>query len=205
VANAAPPAAAPAAKAETPITGEPTAAEEQRAAIADQAAPAAAEPERADSRLARAEPAAAAERARAASPPPGSLQEAPPATGAASVAGPVLTVVSPSPATRWRVQPDGRVERSTTGGTTWAPAVVDAASPLTAGSSPDPAVCWLVGPAGVIRLTTDGTRFETVTPPLQVDLVAVTATNARIAVVTAVDGRRFRTDDQGMTWAAVAP
>ena len=46
-------------------------------------------------------------------------------------------------------------------------------------------------------MTTDGLRFTRVNPPAATDLVSVAATDARSATVTAADGRRFRTADQG--------
>ena len=74
---------------------------------------------------------------------------------------------------------------------------------LTAGSSPAGTVCWLVGRAGAVLTTTDGLRFARVNPPAAIDLVSVAATDARSATVTTIDGRRFRTADQGATWAAL--
>ena len=49
-------------------------------------------------------------------------------------------------------------------------------------------------------VTTDGTQFTRVGTPATLDLVPVAATDARTATVTAADGRRFRTTDQGATW-----
>jgi hypothetical protein len=120
-------------------------------------------------------------------------------------AGAPIEIVSPNPATRWRIVANALVERSTTGGSTWEPAAINSPTELTAGSSPDPLVCWLVGRAGVVRLTMDGVRFQDVPFPEIVDLVDVRATSATTASVTAADGREFRTDDQGTTWSRVAP
>ena len=64
--------------------------------------------------------------------------------------------------------------------------------PLCAGS---------LGVAGAIRLTTDGTRFDSIVFPESVDLAGVRATSGTSAVVTTADGRAFRTDDRGATWA----
>lgn len=120
-------------------------------------------------------------------------------------AGAPIEIVSPNPANRWRIVASTSVERSTTGGNTWEAAAINPPAELTAGSSPDPLVCWLVGRAGGVRLTTDGVRFQGVPFPEILDLVGVRATSARSAVVTAADGREFRTDDQGTTWSRVAP
>jgi hypothetical protein len=75
------------------------------------------------------------------------------------------------------------------------------ASMLAAGASPGGRVCWLVGRSGAVLVTTDGTRFSRVSAPAPADLVAVSAADARNATVTAADGRRFRTTDQGATWS----
>lgn len=112
-----------------------------------------------------------------------------------------LQIVSPDPAVWWRIVGGSRVERTTSAGATWTPAQVDSTAALTAGSSPDPQICWLVGSAGTVRLTTDGVRFRALPFPETVDLGGVRATSDRSAVVTARDGRTFRTDDQGATWS----
>ena len=71
---------------------------------------------------------------------------------------------------------------------------------ITSSSSPSPTITWFVGRAGAVLLTVDGRTVKQVPFPEVIDLTAVTATDARIVVVTTVDGRRFRTDDGGKTW-----
>ena len=71
---------------------------------------------------------------------------------------------------------------------------------ITATSSPSPNVTWFVGRGGVVLLTIDGRTVTRVPFPETTDLTAVTATDARTAVVTTSDGRIFRTDDGGQTW-----
>ncbi len=71
---------------------------------------------------------------------------------------------------------------------------------ITARSSPSSTVTWFVGRAGMVLLTVDGRTFTRVPFPEATDLTAVTATDARIAVVTTVDGRTFRTEDAGRNW-----
>jgi len=73
-------------------------------------------------------------------------------------------------------------------------------APITARSSPSPDIIWFVGRGGMVMLATDGRTFLRVAFPETVDLTAVTATDERHAVVTAVDGRVFRTADGGRTW-----
>jgi hypothetical protein len=116
-----------------------------------------------------------------------------------------VEIVSPDPASRWRILPGARVERSTTAGAAWEALTVGASGELAAGSSPDRTVCWLVGRAGTIRLTVDGVRFTSVPFPETVDLVSVRASSAASALVTTGDGRQFRTDDRGQTWSRVIP
>lgn len=71
---------------------------------------------------------------------------------------------------------------------------------ITSTSSPSPTITWFVGRAGVVLLTIDGKTVTRLPFPETTDLTAVTATDARVAVVTTIDGRFFRTDDGGKTW-----
>jgi hypothetical protein len=116
-----------------------------------------------------------------------------------------IDIVSSNQLVRWRILPGRGVEHSTTGGTTWEPVTIPSAGTPTAGSSPDPLVCWLVGPDGYVARTVDGMRFQRVPFPEPTSLVAIRADSASAATVTAADGRRFRTEDQGMTWRRVSP
>jgi hypothetical protein len=118
---------------------------------------------------------------------------------------PQLQVVSPDPAKRWRVVGPGRVERSINGGAQWEPAILPESATLTAGMSPAPSVCWLVGRTGAIYVTSDGLRFIRIPFPERTDFVSIQATDDRHATVITIDGRTFRTDDQGVTWVRVGP
>lgn len=71
---------------------------------------------------------------------------------------------------------------------------------ITASASPSSTISWFVGRAGVVLLTVDGKTATRLPFPDTTDLTAVTATDARIAVVTTIDGRVFRTEDGGQTW-----
>jgi hypothetical protein len=75
------------------------------------------------------------------------------------------------------------------------------ADAINAGAAPGGTVCWLAGNNGIVLVSMDGVRFARVTPPAAVNLVAVTAADARVATVTTADGRRFRTTDAGATWS----
>ncbi len=124
--------------------------------------------------------------------------------GAAGRAGavPVASRGVVTPATRWRVLSDGRVQRSVTNGTSWDVVAVDASLHVMAGGAPSSMVCWLVGPGGVVLRTTDRLHFERLTFPEAVDLIGVRATSDLAAAVTTHDGRTFATTDAGRTWRA---
>jgi photosystem II stability/assembly factor-like uncharacterized protein len=92
------------------------------------------------------------------------------------------------------------VEFSTDAGTTWESRPTGVDVDLLAGASPGGTVCWVVGRAGTVLITTDGRQWRRLTFPVTVDLNAVQTTDARTAIVTTVDGRRFRTMDAGTTW-----
>ncbi|MCA1650248.1 MAG: zf-HC2 domain-containing protein [Acidobacteria bacterium] len=132
---------------------------------------------------------------------------APPAAAAAQEAATdalrsayATDIVAPGGTTRWRVGARGRVERSTDGGGRWEPQISGTTVGLTAGAAPSSSVAWLVGAAGTVLLTTDGERWQRLSFPVATDLIAVAATDARNATVTATDGRTFTTTDGGTTW-----
>jgi hypothetical protein len=109
-------------------------------------------------------------------------------------------IVSSNPGSRWRIVPDGAVQRSSDGGATWQTQQTGVSVTLVAGASPSPSVCWLVGPGGIVVLSTDGRSWRRVAFPEETDLVTVQATDGKTATVTSVDGRAFTTDNGGVTW-----
>jgi hypothetical protein len=109
-------------------------------------------------------------------------------------------VASPDPAVRWRIGANGAVDYTADGGRTWERVSTGVTTEIVAGSSPAPEVCWLVGPGGLVLVTSDRRTFARVSAPVEADLAAVQASDARTAVVTAVDGRAFVTEDGGRTW-----
>jgi hypothetical protein len=113
----------------------------------------------------------------------------------------LLQVVSPDPLVRWRLSAAGTVERSTDGGVTWASQQLGTVATIAAGSSPSPTICWLVGRGGAVLLSTDGRTWQRLAFPVESDFVAVRATDARTATITASDGRQFSTLDGGKTWS----
>jgi uncharacterized membrane protein YgcG len=100
----------------------------------------------------------------------------------------------------WRVLASGQVERSVTGGDTWAPVTISPPAVILGGAAPSPSVCWLVGRTGIVLLSTDGITFSRVFFPDVSDLRSVIAIDEREATVTTTDGRAFKTDDGGRTW-----
>jgi len=109
-------------------------------------------------------------------------------------------VASPDGESVWVFASGGRLWRSTDRRATWQPQTSGVTADLLAGSAPSATVCWLVGRDATVLVTTDGTRWSRVVFPEHVDLVTVTATDARSATVTTRDGRRFVTGDAGATW-----
>jgi hypothetical protein len=110
-----------------------------------------------------------------------------------------IQIVSPDPSRRWRIA-NGAIERSDDGGASWTVVRPLAGDAITGGTAPAPSICWLIGSGGLVMVTADGLTFARVPLPERVDLTAVTATDARTAIVTTADGRRFRTGDAGRTW-----
>jgi hypothetical protein len=150
-------------------------------------------------------PAAAAGAAAAAAPSERTQQTFGAGRQASVLAANLTEIVSPNPANRWRIVAGRRIERSTTGGTQWELVSLPSTATLTAGSSPAPTVCWIVGRAGVVYLTTDGVRFTPLAFPESTDLASVQATDDRRATVRTIDGRTFRTEDQGTSWTRGTP
>ena len=121
----------------------------------------------------------------------------------ATTAAPVtLLIVSPDPATRWRVAPGGAVERSDDSGATWLVQVSPGERAI-AGSAPSARVAWLVGENGLVLRTTDGDRWERTTAPVAAHLTDIDAIDGIDATVATADGRRFRTVDGGARWTPV--
>jgi hypothetical protein len=112
-------------------------------------------------------------------------------------------IVAADGTTRWRIINGQQVERSTNAGTSWTPATITSTDALSAAAAPSATVCWIVGARGAVYLTTDGTRFMRLPFTEMVDLTSVFATDALTATVSSVDGRSWRTSDQGRTWLTV--
>jgi hypothetical protein len=109
---------------------------------------------------------------------------------------------SPDSDAWWRLPGAGVVEFSPNAGQTWQGKLLDANAQLLAGAAPGGKVFWIVGRAGAIYLTTNGTKWKTITPPVTADFVDISARDARFASVTTSDYRVFTTEDGGKTWTA---
>ena len=115
-----------------------------------------------------------------------------------------LEVSTADDAVRWRLGPDGDVERSRDGGLTWSARPTGVGPDLLAGAAPTAGVCWLVGRRGTVVLTIDAETWRRLPFPEPADLTLVEASDGLRASVTTDDGRTFETTDGGATWTEVA-
>ena len=125
------------------------------------------------------------------------------AGGRGGRAGDGAIVSTPDAQVRWRVSA-AAAERSTDGGRTWQRLAFSGNPELlrniVTGSCPTPDVCWFAGRTGTVLVAADGRTVRAIEFPDVSNLTAVAAVNGLEAIVTASDGRRFRTDDGGRTW-----
>jgi hypothetical protein len=114
----------------------------------------------------------------------------------------------PSGSHLWRAGKGGIIERTTDAGKTWVSQMSPSQEDWLAGSAVSDTVCWLVGRNGAIARTTNGERWDRVSPPSQAlgadaklpDWTSITAADDQSATITASDGRRYATPDAGKTW-----
>ncbi|HKV05499.1 MAG TPA: hypothetical protein VJO53_10380 [Candidatus Acidoferrales bacterium] len=112
-------------------------------------------------------------------------------------------VRTPDPRIVWRLSGGRFVERSDNAGVGWITQWTNPSAHLVAGVAPSIETCWLVGRNGMILLTTNGKKWTTIRPPVKADFVAVAATDASSATLTAADGRKFSTTDGGRHWNTI--
>jgi hypothetical protein len=129
-------------------------------------------------------------------------ERAAPAQALAKTSAAAPDIVSPDRNVRWRIRTPGSVDRSIDGGLTWQTQAAGVATPLVSGAAPSPAICWVVGRGGVVLRSTDGATWQRVGLSDAIDLIAIRASDATNATITAADGRMFRTADGGKTWQA---
>ncbi len=112
----------------------------------------------------------------------------------------LVTVASDQTAV-WRATPEGGLEHSTDGGSTWTDQLASTGATLTAGSAPSGSVCWLVGrDATILRTVDGGASWISVEAPLPSDIVGVSATDGQTVVVEFSGGQAFASTDGGSTW-----
>jgi hypothetical protein len=121
-------------------------------------------------------------------------------TQAVAVQSPAPVIQTPDAGVQYRIPGVGVIERSSDGGATWQGQRVKADAEILAGAAPSVNVCWLVGRGGIVLVTNDGKNWKKVPSATTVDLVAVTAADGMFASVTAADGRKFSTQNGGMSW-----
>jgi photosystem II stability/assembly factor-like uncharacterized protein len=120
--------------------------------------------------------------------------------------GPILPAFAePGGRLRWRIAENGRrIESSSDGGTSWnGRYTAKRGERLRAGSAPDLDTAWVVGDRGLVLRRAVPGDWQAVTRVENLALVAVTASGATAARVTAADGRVFETRDAGATWTPV--
>ena len=111
----------------------------------------------------------------------------------------------PAPGSKiiWKIEPDGRVRRSSDAGGSWKDQDTGVNATLFSGSAPSEKVCWLVGTFGTVLLTTDGgIHWTRVTAPINLTIDRIEATDALHAVVTLQSSTvQFETFDAGQSWS----
>jgi hypothetical protein len=120
----------------------------------------------------------------------------------AKESAPLKVFTSPDSDARWRLPGAGLVEFSPNAGQTWQGKLLDANAQLLTGAAPGGKVFWIVGRDSVIYLTTNGTKWKKIAPPVTADFVDISAHDARFASVTTSDHHVFTTEDGGKTWTA---
>jgi len=116
-----------------------------------------------------------------------------------------VTVAAPGATVSWRVGQAGVIEFSPDAGKTWTLQPSGVTTDLLGGSAPTDKVCWIVGSSGTILRTTDaGAHWQKLRAPVQDDIRAVVAVDARRATVSLTNGS-YQTTDGGATWNKLAP
>jgi hypothetical protein len=116
-----------------------------------------------------------------------------------------VTIAAPGGTVSWRVGQAGIIELSSDAGKTWTLQASGVTTDLLGGSAPTDKVCWIVGSSGTILRTTDGgAHWQKLRAPVQEDIRAVFAVDARRATVSLTDGS-YQTTDGGATWNKLAP
>jgi len=127
------------------------------------------------------------------------------AFGYVAAASTLSSFAEPGGRLLWRIADGRRLESSSDGGMTWMERHTARGDRLRAGTAPSIDSAWVVGERGlVLRFSVPG-GWTAVSRPAASSLIAVSATGAQAARVTADDGRVFETADGGATWTPVSP
>ena len=127
------------------------------------------------------------------------------AFGYVAAASTLSSFAEPGGRLLWRIADGRRLESSSDGGTTWMERHTARGDRLRAGTAPSIDSAWAVGERGlVLRFSVPG-GWAAVSRPAASSLIAVSATGAQSARVTAEDGRVFETADGGATWTPASP
>jgi hypothetical protein len=118
-----------------------------------------------------------------------------------SVSIATLAIAPAGARVQWRVLSGHIVQQSVDKGATWTTQyALDETVQLAAGSAPSSTAAWFVGRGGLVVATSDGRIWRRIAFPEAIDLIAVVATDARVAIVTSADRRVFTTTDGGASW-----
>ena len=116
-----------------------------------------------------------------------------------------VTISAPGGLVSWQVGQTGYIEFSSDAGKTWTLQLSGVKTDLLGGSAPSEKVCWIVGSSGTILRTADaGAHWQKLRAPVQDDIRAVVAMDARRATVSLTNGS-YQTTDGGVTWNKLAP
>src|SRR6266478_3186670 len=116
-----------------------------------------------------------------------------------------VTISAPGGTVSWQVGQAGIIEFSSDAGKTWTLQPSGVTTDLLGGSAPSEKACWIVGGNGTILRTTDaGAHWQKLRAPVQDDIRAVFAVDARRATVSLTNGS-YQTTDGGATWHKLAP
>ncbi len=121
---------------------------------------------------------------------------------AAQVSNPLIEIYSPDGSVIWNIGRNGIIVNMRNGVAQVQRSGV--ATELLAGSATSNNICWVVGRSGTVLRTVDGGRhWMRAAAPSTQDLVSVDARGAVSASVTAANGDRFSTHDEGVSWSSL--
>lgn len=137
---------------------------------------------------------------------------APPVTLAAQAEGRIIDLPSTG-APRFRIDAAGRLwtrpesANEAAAGfdapSAWRPVPLPLPATLRAGACESASVCWVAGRDGLVFRTGNGRDWVRVPSPTTTEIVAILVVPPGRVVLTTVDGTRYETRDNGVTWTAL--